>query len=605
MIDLDIIGKRIREQRKFFLKISQEKMAEDLNMYQADISNMEKAKSGSGIGDLQKLDLIAEYLNIPLETLIFGREDRNMIRYQGDKMRLKKSKKSMLKTHKEVLKRLIGQKTDDDILADIWECGPYTLYGINEYQQSFNGKEVLAILPKVHLYVFFGTECVGSMVYDITDVIGHVYEPSLAKLQEMIPFDILDVTDVWRTLNPYWALWNFTEDGPEKDTLAFSMFTRMDTLRSSGENRHILYIESAYVREDCRRNGIFRMMIDYAKATHEGCIMWLNMEPTSGSELDNEYKCLPSYSISDLGQLNLNAFIAEHVGFSVDPDTWHREAEVLDEDGCIRIETIEIRKCAYFLPKEIKAIISEDGDLVAKGRALQKLHGSEDDSGVLDFSNGKIGEDYISEIKVTESNGSVAYAIAIARPDGSQRYLITKSSFLNREKERILEEYSSLEEAEKSERYQDLAAAYGMLLIHLSNIDEKAKNIIEYNPISMLPCDEEIRKDYIIEDFQVFMTENEVGLMGEGIYAKMTSVGIGNNEEVMYPMVISWENGTFTYIINEAPPLEMDDKADPIVEIDTEDELEECPFKDAFMKLRAVMETDEFKTHIKEINSEI
>ena len=107
MLDLDIIGRRIREQRKHFLKISQEKMAEDLNMYQADISNMEKAKSGSGIGDLQKLDLIAEYLNIPLETLIFGREDRNMTMYHGDKMKLTKSKKCMQKTHKDILMRLV------------------------------------------------------------------------------------------------------------------------------------------------------------------------------------------------------------------------------------------------------------------------------------------------------------------------------------------------------------------------------------------------------------------------------------------------------------------------------------------------------------------
>ena len=33
MIDLDIIGRRIKEQRKYFLKISQDQMAEDLNMY--------------------------------------------------------------------------------------------------------------------------------------------------------------------------------------------------------------------------------------------------------------------------------------------------------------------------------------------------------------------------------------------------------------------------------------------------------------------------------------------------------------------------------------------------------------------------------------------
>ena len=54
MIDLNKIGKRIQEERKYLRRISQEKMAEDLGMYQADISNMEKANSGSGITDLVK-----------------------------------------------------------------------------------------------------------------------------------------------------------------------------------------------------------------------------------------------------------------------------------------------------------------------------------------------------------------------------------------------------------------------------------------------------------------------------------------------------------------------------------------------------------------------
>ena len=36
MIDINSIGKRIKEERKYIMKISQEKMAEDLNMYQAD-----------------------------------------------------------------------------------------------------------------------------------------------------------------------------------------------------------------------------------------------------------------------------------------------------------------------------------------------------------------------------------------------------------------------------------------------------------------------------------------------------------------------------------------------------------------------------------------
>ena len=46
MIDIEKIGKRIAEERKYIHKISQEKMAEDLGMYQSDISNMEKAKKG-------------------------------------------------------------------------------------------------------------------------------------------------------------------------------------------------------------------------------------------------------------------------------------------------------------------------------------------------------------------------------------------------------------------------------------------------------------------------------------------------------------------------------------------------------------------------------
>ena len=66
MIDYEKIGRRIAEERKYIHKISQEKMAEELGMYQADISNMEKAKKSSGINDLSKLDMIADYLGIPL-----------------------------------------------------------------------------------------------------------------------------------------------------------------------------------------------------------------------------------------------------------------------------------------------------------------------------------------------------------------------------------------------------------------------------------------------------------------------------------------------------------------------------------------------------------
>ena len=38
MIDYDIIASRIKEARKYKKKISQKKIAEDLNMYQPDLS---------------------------------------------------------------------------------------------------------------------------------------------------------------------------------------------------------------------------------------------------------------------------------------------------------------------------------------------------------------------------------------------------------------------------------------------------------------------------------------------------------------------------------------------------------------------------------------
>ena len=73
MVDFEKISRRILEERKYLRRLSQEKMAEDLGMYQADISNLEKAKSGSGITDLAKLDMIADYFDIISKHLRISR----------------------------------------------------------------------------------------------------------------------------------------------------------------------------------------------------------------------------------------------------------------------------------------------------------------------------------------------------------------------------------------------------------------------------------------------------------------------------------------------------------------------------------------------------
>lgn len=77
MLDYDVIASRIREQRKYIRRISQRQMAEDLNMYQPDLSELENNKPGCGIRDLAKLELIASYLNISLSYLLFGDGDED------------------------------------------------------------------------------------------------------------------------------------------------------------------------------------------------------------------------------------------------------------------------------------------------------------------------------------------------------------------------------------------------------------------------------------------------------------------------------------------------------------------------------------------------
>ena len=74
MINAENIGKRIRILRKQ-KHVSQERMAEDLGMYQADISNLERAIGGSGITDLFKLDMIADYFGVMLGELLNGFSD--------------------------------------------------------------------------------------------------------------------------------------------------------------------------------------------------------------------------------------------------------------------------------------------------------------------------------------------------------------------------------------------------------------------------------------------------------------------------------------------------------------------------------------------------
>ena len=592
MIDFNKIGNRIKEERKYILKISQEKMAEDLGMYQADISNMEKAKSGSGITDLAKLDLISDYFNIPLATLLFGQEDKNMLRYHGDQMKLKQSKKKMLKSHKKILWGLMG--VPDEATPDFYtyECGPYTLYTAVERQIEWASGNPLPtgepddpnfFLAKFHTYVFFESELIGVMVADLTTVMQHVYQPTLKKLQTMIQGDVLDVTDVLRTLNPYWALWMFSED---ENAYFEEMVGRMDEIRQTGEDRNIVYVESIYVREDCRNHGIFRMYIDLLKDMFKDCIIWLNMEPTSGSELEDEYSYFPSYSVSELGQLSMNASIAEKVGFTVDPDTWHRKAERIDEEGNLTVETVLVRKCAYYLPKDIRNLLKNDGDLVAKGRALQRVkqeYKEDEEGGMMDLHHGYVGENLAAELKISFPSEDYFYATAIAGVD-NRRYIISYGSLLRDKDERIKEEYNSLEEAETSEFFDDLKTADTFLTIALMGNDES------------IEAGEETEDFDLLDESPYTFSDDDGSVFAEALEVKMRRTNTEKEGEILYAFVQVLTNGETYYALNRRSLQDIDQsnpdvigQLEPVLEIDNENDLCKSKYCPVFRTIKEHM----------------
>ena len=473
MIDFEKIGKRILEERKYIRRISQEKMAEELGMYQADISNLEKAKNGSGITDLSKLDLIADYFDMPLETLLFGRRQDQMEKYYGSKMQLTESTKKRTQKHDSILKKLMGitnhEKADAalDKLKTL-ECGPYMIYVAYEFQYNLSGKDSDSnpgFIRKPHIFVIYQDEVIGCATAYLTIMMQHVFQPTFEGLKSFIFPDIFDLDDTLQILNPYWLLYQYAENQDEETEYRQKMLERMDKLRQTGEDRIIFYVESAYVREDCRQNGIFRMMIDVLKKIGENPLIWLSLEPTSGAELGSEYDYFATYQASDVGQINLNASIAEHLGFTIDAKTVNRQLSHIEEDGSVTVETKPVRRTAYYLPKKVQSVINYDDDLLAYARARKKtVLGDIDKPIVFDIYNGAWKEyGFIMSIKLEYSDETV-YAFARGK-EWETRWLgvsrdnpSTTGAFVE-----TIEKYDSLKDAVNSKYYIGLKVAEQLL----------------------------------------------------------------------------------------------------------------------------------------------
>ena len=474
MVDFEKIGKRIQEERKYLYRVSQEKMAEDLGLYQADISNLEKAKKGSGITDLSRLDMIADYFDMPLETLIFGRRQGQMEKYYGTRMQLKESTKKRSKKHEAILRSLMGiydEKESQEALAAVLslECGPYMVYVANEFQIPLTGNAEEEVRPieyilKTHIYVFYQDEVIGSTTAYVTTLMQHVFQPAFEQLKTFIWPDIFELDETLQVLNPYWLLYQYSLEEEEEELLN-KMLQRMDELREAGEDQVVFYIENSYVREDCRQNGIFRLMVDVLKGMADSAMIWLSLEPTSGAELSSEYSYHAAYQASELGQINLNASIAEHLGFTIDSTTVDRQAERVEEDGSVVVETVPVRRTAYYLPKKIRDILKGDGEILAFARARKKTLGGESENPeIVDIYQGawkKYG--FVFSIKMVFSDETV-YTFARGM-DWESRWLGVsyENPALSGEYVETIEKFDSLEAAEESKYYTGLKVAEQLL----------------------------------------------------------------------------------------------------------------------------------------------
>jgi hypothetical protein len=260
-------------------------------------------------------------------------------------------------------------------------------------------------------------------------------------------------------------LYKYAKSEEERATVAPQMEHRSDAIIHTGEERVIYYVENAYVREDCRCNGIFRMMIDLLKMLSEACIIRLSLEPTSGAELDTEYDCIPTYEASTLGQIHLNASIAEHLGFTIDTATVNRKAERLEEDCTVVLETVPIRRNAYYFPKRIRNLLNGDRELLAQGRARKRLVDGEDKKpSIIDIYHSawkKLG--FIASIKLDYEDETV-YAFARGMDWKSHWVGVSKENpSPNGEFVETMERYDSLAYAENSKYYLGMMVAEQLL----------------------------------------------------------------------------------------------------------------------------------------------
>ena len=338
MIDTQAIAQRIRDGRRHRRRVTQEAFALELGINQSAVSDLENGKKGSGIYDLNRLKLLAQGLNMDLRYLVFGMGDDGLTRFTALDRFEAISTRRITKAHREHLERLSGEIDWKKRLISAMEFSTYRMYVLeNESETSFQERLCVVIFDD---RIVATAKAKAFRVEALNEVRRLFKDESVYELIE-------------RRMNPFESLLT-TADVETIERYTLEAEERHEAL-SVVDDEEVVVIEALFVEAKLREHGLSRLMIN-GLADSEMTSVWLSLKPVT--ELIETIEGVPRHSPANLGQMTLNASIAERLGLTIESMREPVEINAKEETA-----VLPCHAWAYRLSPALAAI-SDDDELV-------------------------------------------------------------------------------------------------------------------------------------------------------------------------------------------------------------------------------------------------
>lgn len=335
MIDTQAIAQRIRDGRRHRRRVTQEAFGLELGINQSAVSDLENGKKGSGIYDLNRLKLLAQGLNMDLRYLVFGMGDDGLPRFTALNRFEAISTRRITKAHREHLERLSGEIDWKKRLISAMEFSTYRMYVLeNESETSFQERLCVVIFDD---RIVATAKAKAFRVEALNEVRRLFEDESVYELIE-------------RRMNPFESLLT-TADVETIERYTLEAEERHEAL-SVVDDEEVVVIEALFVEAKLREHGLSRLMIN-GLADSEMTSVWLSLKPVT--ELIETIEGVPRHSPANLGQMTLNASIAERLGLTI--ESMREPVEVNSKE---ETAVLPCHAWAYRLSPALEAITNED-----------------------------------------------------------------------------------------------------------------------------------------------------------------------------------------------------------------------------------------------------